>query len=220
MRILLVEDDPMLGEGLRTALARECHSLDWETSGEHVNALLRQGQYDLLVLDLGLPGKDGMSVLKELRSAGESLPVLILTARDAVQDRVQGLDAGADDYLLKPFDLDELCARIRALGRRQASTAAPALELGSLSLIPGSLDVIFKGRSITLARREYMLLELLAQRPSQIFTRQQLEEKLYSLDDDIGSNAVEVHVHHLRKKLGSGIVKTVRGIGYQLGVTG
>lgn len=217
MKILLVEDDAMLGASLKAALEKDYHTVDWESRGDKVNQRLPAGAYDLLILDLGLPGKDGMSILTEARRAGQALPVLILTARDSLDDRVRGLDAGADDYLLKPFDLEELSARIRALGRRRTTQAATTLSHGALSLEPATGIVRFAGKAISLSRREFMLLEVLVKRPGQIFTRQQLEESLYGWDDDIGSNTVEVHVHHLRKKLDNRVITTVRGLGYRLG---
>lgn len=217
MKILLIEDDPMLGPELQAALKSDNHAIDWFRQGEEGLSALAASHYDLLILDLGLPGCDGMEVLRTLRRDGRSLPVLILTARDGVNDRVDGLDAGADDYLLKPFDLDELLARLRALSRRTTEGTTTALQHGDLTLDTRSHAVSFKGQAVNLSRREYMLLEVLIKRPGQVFTRQQLEETLYSWDDDIGSNAVEVHVHHVRKKMSGDIIKTVRGIGYRLG---
>lgn len=217
MKILLVEDDPMLGAELQAALKDDSHVVDWFRFGEEGLAALAASHYDLLILDLGLPDKDGMTVLKTLRKKGHDVPVLILTARDGVMDRVDGLDAGADDYLLKPFDLNELSARLRALARRNTEATSTTLTHGELSLDTRSHQVAFKGEAIHLSRREYMLLEVLIKRPEQLFTRQQLEEALYSWDDEIGSNAVEVHVHHVRKKVPCEVIKTVRGIGYRLG---
>lgn len=217
MKILLVEDDPMLGSELQTALRSDNHAIDWFRQGEEGLSALAASHYDLLILDLGLPGCDGMEVLKTLRKDGKDLPVLILTARDGIGDRVNGLDAGADDYLLKPFDLNELLARLRALARRTTEGTTTELSHGELSLDTRSHSVSCKGEPVNLSRREYMLLEILVKRPGQVFTRQQLEETLYSWDDEIGSNAVEVHVHHVRKKVPVEVIKTVRGIGYRLG---
>lgn len=218
MKILLVEDDPMLGPELQAALVRERHVIDWVRRGEEGLAALAATHYDLLILDLGLPGCDGMDVLRTLRRDGRDLPVLILTARDGMNDRVHGLDAGADDYLLKPFDLNELLARLRALGRRSSDNATTTdVVHGNLCLNTRGQTVTMNGEPIALSRREYMLLEVLVKRPGQIFTRQQLEEALYSWGDEIGSNTVEVHVHHIRKKIPGNIIVTVRGVGYRLG---
>jgi len=217
MKILLVEDDPMLGMELQTALRSDSHAVDWFRLGEEGLSALASSYYDLLILDLGLPDRDGMEVLKTLRRNGKDLPVLILTARDGIGDRVDGLDAGADDYLLKPFDLNELLARLRALARRTTEGTTTELSHGELTLDTRSHAVTCQTMPINLSRREYMLLEILIKRPGQVFTRQQLEETLYSWDDDIGSNAVEVHVHHVRKKMPVDVIKTVRGIGYRLG---
>lgn len=217
MKILLVEDDPMLGAELQTALHSDNHVVDWFRLGEEGLSALAGSYYDLLILDLGLPDRDGMDVLKTLRRNGKDLPVLILTARDGIGDRVDGLDAGADDYLLKPFDLNELLARLRALARRTTEGTSTELSHGKLTLDTRSHSVSCQGESINLARREFMLLEILVKRPGQVFTRQQLEETLYSWDDEIGSNAVEVHVHHVRKKMPIDVIKTVRGVGYRLG---
>lgn len=223
MKILLVEDDPMLGPSLEMALRGDCHAVDLIRLGAQIQPMLASGGFDLVILDLGLPDGDGIRRLKELRDAGQTLPVLILTARDGIDERVRGLDAGADDYLLKPFDLSELAARLRALGRRsglQADQTDSRLCRGDLQLDPVRFAVSLKGCPIGLSRREFMLLELLLRRPGQVFTRQQLEQSLYSWDEEIGSNAIEVHVHHLRRKLGSKAVTTVRGVGYRMGEPG
>ncbi|WP_221798818.1 response regulator [Oceanobacter mangrovi] len=216
MRLLLVEDDLMLGSGLQAALERECHVVDWLKDGMQVLAMLQQGEYELLILDIGLPGKDGIRCLREIRQQRLDVPVLLLTARDGIDDRVAGLDAGADDYLLKPFDFDELCARIRALGRRQGQLRCE-IGIDGLKLDQRSHRVTLHGMPVELSRRELMLLETLLHKPEQVFTRRQLEETLYNWDEELGSNAIEVHVHHLRKKLGTGVITTVRGLGYRLG---
>jgi two-component system, OmpR family, response regulator QseB len=221
MKILLVEDDPMLGASLQDALRGECHAVDWIRLGAEVRPMLGAAEYDLLILDLGLPDGDGVEYLRTLRQSGYGLPVLILSARDGIDARVCGLDAGADDYLLKPFDLGELSARLRALGRRSGSSRAGAqgqiLQCGRIQLDLQGFTASLDDAPIALARREFMLLELLMRRPGQVFTRQQIEQSLYSWGEEIGSNAVEVHVHHLRRKLGNDILVTIRGIGYRLG---
>jgi DNA-binding response OmpR family regulator len=217
MRLLLVEDDPMLGETLRDALKDQGYVVDWLTNGKTALAALEDNVTDLMILDLGLPGLDGLTVLESIRKQGSALPVLILTARDSIDDRVAGLDAGADDYLLKPFDLNELFARIRALARRpRAIQTSERLKHGALEVDTDQMLVWRDGKPVTLTRREFALLSLFISRPGQVFTRQQLEQALYSWDDDVGSNVLEVHIHHLRKKLGNKTIRTIRGIGYTL----
>ncbi|MCM2971455.1 response regulator [Larsenimonas suaedae] len=216
MRILLVEDDPLLGDGVETALSREGYMVDWLTDGRLADEALNVNHdYAALVLDLGLPGMDGMEVLRRLRRHS-TLPVLILTARDHVDERVAGLDAGADDYVLKPFELDELLARLRVVIRRAHGRATQRIELGPLVIDEARHEVCWRGEPVALNRREYALLRELANHPGQVLTRPQLESVLYGWQDDVESNALEVHVHHLRKKLDSSLIKTLRGIGYRL----
>jgi len=216
MRLLLVEDDAMIGEAVRTGLRQEGFTVDWVRTAEAGDAALKAEAYALLLLDLGLPRKSGLDWLGELRRRGERMPVLILTARDAVADRVSGLDRGADDYLVKPFDLDELCARVRALLRRQAGRAEPLLRHGELTLDPATHEATYKGEPIALSAREFALLEALLERPGAILSRTQLEQRLYGWGEEVESNAVEVHIHHLRKKLGAGFIRNVRGLGYSV----
>ncbi|GAC1325069.1 MAG: response regulator [Collimonas sp.] len=216
MRLLLVEDDLMVGEAVRKGLRQDGFAVDWVQDGAAALSALTQEDYQLLLLDLGLPKKNGLEVLKSLRAGGNRIPVLILTARDAVSDRVAGLDGGADDYLVKPFDLEELAARIRALLRRQSGRAEPLIELGQLTLNPATHEVLLEGRQINLSAREFALLRAFLDRPGVVLSRAQLEEKMYGWDDSIESNAVEVYIHALRKKLGSNFIKNVRGIGYMV----
>jgi len=214
MRILLVEDDAMIGESVRDCLLADGYAVDWARDGAAADTALRGGAFDLVLLDLGLPGRDGLAVLRELRARRDRTPVLVATARDAVGDRVAGLDAGADDYVVKPYDADELLARIRALLRRSAGRAEPVFEHGGVTLDPHTHEATVDGRPVTLTAREWAVLEPLIARPGMILSRAQLEEKLYGWGDEIASNAVEVYVHGLRKKLGHGFIQTVRGVGY------
>jgi len=216
MRLLLVEDDPMIGEALRAGLKRDGFTVDWVREARAAQAALRTAPlpFELLLLDLGLPGGDGLQLLKSERQRGLALPVLIITARDAVSDRVQGLDAGADDYLIKPFDLDELGARIRALLRRRGARPAVLLEHLGVRVDPASHEVTRDGAAVALSPREFALLQLLLERPGTILSRAQLEERLYGWGEEVESNAVEVHIHGLRKKLGADFIRTVRGLGY------
>ncbi|WP_447745821.1 response regulator [Pseudomonas nicosulfuronedens] len=214
MRILLAEDDQLLGDGIRAGLGLEGDTVDWVNDGVAAEHALATDEFDLLVLDLGLPRKDGLEVLRGLRRRGNLTPVLILTARDKVADRVAGLDAGADDYLTKPFDLDELLARVRALTRRHTGRAAPLLQHGELALDPATHQVSLAGSPVDLAPREYALLRLLLEQRGKVLSRTRLVEALYGWDGDLESNAIEVHIHHLRRKLGNGLIRTVRGIGY------
>lgn len=216
MRLLLIEDDPILGDGLRAGLSTEGYAVDWSQDAEAGEHALQAEAYAALILDLSLPGKDGLSLLRELRAEGFELPVLILTARDTVEDRVQGLDSGADDYLLKPFALDELSARLRALLRRAGGRAEPMLKHGDLILEPAAHRVTLGGETVALSAREFALLhELLAHR-GKVLSRAQLEDSLYSWGAEVESNTVEVHIHHLRKKLGKSLIRTVRGVGYSI----
>lgn len=214
MRILLVEDDAMLGETLAKSLAHHAHAVDWVRDGRSVAGHWQSATYDLVLLDLGLPGRDGLQVLADGRRAGHETPVLILTARDAIQDRVKGLDAGADDYLLKPFDLDELLARLRALGRRRAGHAQPGIEHLGLSLDLAERRGSYQGEEVNFTRREFALLTALLEQPGRVWTKEQLVERLYGWDEEITSNALEVHVHALRRKLSPEFIGNARGVGY------
>jgi two-component system response regulator QseB len=216
MRILLVEDDPMIGESVVSGLAGEGHAVDWVRDGAAAETAIATTPYALVLLDLGLPKRDGIEVLRDLRARKLDLPVLVMTARDTVRDRVAGLDAGADDYLVKPFDLDELSARVRALLRRAAGRAEPLIERGPLVLNPATHEVHWRGETLEVSGREFALLTALAERHGAVVSRAQLEERLYGWNETIGSNAVEVHIHHLRRKLGEDAIRTVRGLGYRL----
>ena len=216
MRLLLVEDDALLGDGIRAGLMLAAYAVDWVQDGKMALLALADHSYDACVLDLGLPGKDGLTVLREMRSRGDQTPVLLLTARDTPEDKITGLDHGADDYLTKPFDLGELQARIRALLRRAGGKAQPLLEHRGVSLDPASKRVSFNGQEVPLSAREYALLHALISQPGHIRSRSQLEESLYAWGDETGSNTVEVYIHHLRKKFGADFIRTVRGLGYQL----
>lgn len=219
MRLLLVEDDELLGDGVRAGLKLADYAVDWVRDGDSARRALLDHAYDACVLDLGLPRRDGLTVLKELRGRGSRIPVLILTARDTSGDKVAGLDAGADDYLTKPFDLPELHARMRALLRRSGGTASPLLTHEAVTLDPAAQRVTLDGQPVPLSAREYALLHDLMSHKSHIRTRAQLEESLYAWGDETGSNTVEVYIHHLRRKLGPDFIRTVRGMGYQLGGT-
>ena len=216
MRLLLVEDDAMIGAAAREGLRQEGHAVDWVRDGAQAEAAAANGVYDLVLLDLGLPRRDGLSVLRNLRGRHNDVPVLVITARDAVADRVAGLDAGADDYLVKPFDLDELAARVRAVLRRRAGRSAAVLRVGELEIDTAGRHVRWKGRDVPLSAREYALLEALADRPGAFLSRAQLEERLYGWDEEVASNAVEVHIHALRRKLDPALIRNVRGLGYSL----
>lgn len=217
MRALLVEDDALLGDGIRAGLKLADYAVDWVRDGDAARRALLDHAYDACVLDLGLPRRDGLAVLKELRARGDRLPVLILTARDTSADKVAGLDAGADDYLTKPFDLSELQARLRALLRRAGGAANPMLAHGEVALDPATKRVTRGGAPVALSAREYALLHDLLSHRNHIRTRAQLEESLYAWGEEAESNTVEVYIHHLRKKLGADFIRTVRGLGYQLG---
>ena len=215
MRALLVEDDPLLGDGLKTALEREGYAVDWFQQGRNALEALKCEPFSVMVLDLGLPDMDGLDVLTEVRRSG-SLPVLILTARDAIDQRISGLDAGADDYVLKPFELQELLARLRVIRRRAAGRASQTICLGKLSIDEASHQVTWQGQAVELSRREFALLAELAHQPGQVLSRPRLESLLYGWGTELESNALEVHVHHLRKKLDRSLILTIRGIGYRL----
>lgn len=214
MRLLLVEDDPLIGEGLRTGLKPAGFTVDWVKDGVAAALALTGAGYEAVILDLGLPRKDGLTLLRELRSKGNTLPVLVLTARDTVPDRVLGLDSGADDYVVKPFELDELVARIRALLRRRAGRAETVIRHGALLLDPVTRRVERNGAPVAVSPREFALLQALLERPGAVLSREQLEERLYGWDEEVSSNAVEVHLHNLRRKLGAGVIRNVRGAGY------
>jgi two-component system, OmpR family, response regulator QseB len=214
VRILLVEDDELLGAGVKDALTRAHYAVEWVRAGPLALTALEHASFDAVVLDLGLPGMDGLQVLRRARSAGVKAPVLILSARDAVAQRVAGLDAGADDYLTKPFDVDELLARTRALQRRGRGAAQNVVEHGTLRLDPAALSVTHDGHAVALQRREFMLLHKLLAAPGQVLTRAQLEESLYGWEGNVESNALDVHVHNLRRKLYPAVIRTVRGVGY------
>jgi DNA-binding response OmpR family regulator len=216
MRILLVEDDPMIGKTLHTALHQDSYTVDWVKDGQAAKLALdtADGAYGLVLLDLGLPRKSGLDLLREIRRAGNKVRVLIVTARDAVADRVAGLDAGADDYLVKPFSLDELAARMRALLRRDVAREDNALRNGDLTLDPSTRVVTRNGQDVEVSTREFALLAALLERPGTALSKTQLEERLYGWGEEVESNTVEVHVHNLRKKLGAEAIRTIRGVGY------
>ena len=214
MRLLLVEDDLMIGEVVLETLRSEGFAVDWVKDGAMADAAVFTQTYDLVVLDLGLPKKDGLDVLRSMRARKQRTPVLIATARDAVAQRIAGLDAGADDYVVKPYDIDELLARIRAQLRRASGRAEPVYEYGNVTINPATKEVTVDGANVILSAREWAVLEPLLARPGLILSRAQLEEKLYSWKDDVSSNAVEVYIHGLRRKLGSKLIQNVRGVGY------
>jgi DNA-binding response OmpR family regulator len=214
MKLLLVEDDALLGDGVRAGLKQAGFAVDWVQDGLAAKVALDSEDYDLLVLDLGLPKLSGMDLLKSVRAKRASLPVLILTARDTVADRVAGLNAGADDYLVKPFDLDELIARLNALLRRSAGQVELTLQHGAIELTPASHQVRLAGTDVSMSAREFSLLHTLLLHTGRVHSREQLEQTLYGWGEEVESNAIEVHVHHLRKKLGSDLIRTLRGVGY------
>lgn len=214
MRLLLVEDDPHLGDGLTVGLRQSGFTVDWVKDGLAAEHAVASENFDLLVLDLGLPRLSGTDLLQRLRTRGQEMPVLILTARDAVSDKIAGLDGGADDYLVKPVDLDELAARIRALVRRAAGRASPLLRHGSLVLDPAARTASLEGRPLELSSREFALLQTLLENAGRVLTRAQLESSLYGWQDEPESNVLEVHIHHLRRKLGADFIRTLRGVGY------
>lgn len=216
MRLLLAEDDRMIGASIQKGLRQDGFTLDWVQDGRAAELALQEQVHDLLLLDLGLPRKEGLAVLTAMRRRGDVRPVMILTARDAIADRVAGLDAGADDYLVKPFALDELAARIRALLRRQAGRAEPVLSYGDIELRPATRETRVHGEPIALSPREFAILEALLTRPGAVLSRAQLEEKLYGWQDEVDSNAVEVHLHGLRRKIGSDVIRNVRGVGWMI----
>jgi two-component system response regulator QseB len=216
VRILLVEDDELLGDGLRSGLIQYGYTVDWLKDGFSADQALKTETFDLVVLDLGLPKLSGVSVLQNLRARGLTMPVLILTARESVEDRVKGLDSGADDYLTKPFDLDELCARLRALQRRFSARAEPVLQYENISLDPASHTVTFNNEPINVSRREFALLHKFMENAGRVLSREHLTQSLYGWGEDVDSNALEVHIHNLRKKFGQNFIRTIRGIGYMI----
>ena len=216
MRVLIVEDDPLLGDALAAGLRQRGFEADWVQDGRDAQAAIRVEPFAAVVLDLGLPGLGGLELLRGERARGNKVPVLILTARDAVQDRIAGLDSGADDYVVKPTDLDELAARLRALVRRSKGEPAPVLQIGQVVLDPAARMVTLDGQAMDLPPREFALLQELMLNAGRVLSREQLEERMYKWGDEVESNAVEVHVHHLRRKLGAQVVKTIRGVGYMM----
>jgi two-component system response regulator QseB len=216
MRILLIEDDLLLGDGLKNGLKQAGYTVDWLQDGAAAKIALDNETFDLLILDLNLPRIDGLSLLRKIRAQGNKVPVLILTANDSSEAAVTGLDSGADDYLSKPFDLDEICARLRALQRRVASRACPLLIYGALTLDPAAHITTLNNKELILSRREFTMLQMLLEKAGQVVTRKHLQQSLYSWDEEIDSNALEVHIHNLRKKLGVAIIYTIRGIGYMI----
>ncbi|MGO9949608.1 MAG: response regulator [Steroidobacteraceae bacterium] len=214
MRVLLVEDDGMIAQGLQTALRQAGFAVDWMRDGLSAAAALKTSAFDVMLLDLGLPHRDGIDVLRELRKRGDKTPVIILTARDEIQHRIAGLDAGADDYVVKPFDLDEVMARMRSVLRRATGRGDSTIQHGELRLDLKARTIERSGTPVSLSAHEYAVLEALLQRPGAVLSRSQLEDRLYGWDEQIGSNAVEVYIHGLRRKLGSDVIRTLRGVGY------
>lgn len=216
MKILLAEDDRLLGDGVCAGLTQEGFTVDWVEDGRHALTAVETGHYDLLILDLGLPGLDGMDVLRRLRARQDDIPILILTARDTLSDRVGGLDNGADDYMVKPFDLEELCARVRALSRRKTGHVSPVLTHGALRVDPAARQVTLGDTIVELSGKEYALLLKLLENRGRVLSRSMLEEALYSWGEEVGSNVIEVHIHNLRKKIGQSLIRTIRGVGYTI----
>ena len=216
MRLLLVEDDAMIGESVVKGLRQEGFAVDWVRDGAAAELAVEGAAFDLMLLDLGLPRKHGLEVLHTLRAKGNPIPVLILTARDAVPDRVKGLNAGADDYLIKPFDLDELVARIHALLRRQAGRAEPVIRYAALTLNPISHEATLEGKPLPLSAREFSLLRAFLDRQGAVLSLAHLQEHMYGWDEEVGSNTVEVYIHALRKKLGADFIRNIRGVGYMV----
>ena len=216
MRVLLAEDDPMIGAAVRDHLRARGFAVDWVQDGRAADTALLDDVHDVLLLDLGLPGREGLAVLKTLRARGSTLPVVVMTARDAIDDRVAGLDAGADDYVVKPFDLKELEARLRAVLRRRAGRASSVITHGRLSLDLATHELRQDGVPVAVSPREFALLHALLERPGHVLSRAQLEERLYGWGEEVGSNVVEVHIHSLRRKLGADLIRNVRGVGYRV----
>jgi two-component system response regulator QseB len=216
MRVLVVEDDPMIGRAVVAGLHDGGYAVDWVRDGGEAELAIANGVYDLALLDLALPRRDGLEILKSVRRAGKTLPILIITARDSVADRIAGLDHGADDYLVKPFDLDELLARARAVIRRHEGRSSPQVTYGALSLDPVKRLVLFHGAPVDLSAREFAVLEALMKEPGAVISREKLEDAVYGWGEEVGSNTIEVHLHHLRRKLKPQIIRNVRGVGYQI----
>jgi DNA-binding response OmpR family regulator len=216
LRVLLVEDDELLGSAVQEGLEQSGYMVDWLRDGGQAASALQDEEPDILVLDLGLPGKEGLTVLKELRARDSSLPVLILTARDTVEDRIAGLDFGADDYLVKPFDLGELSARLRAISRRRGGRASPLIQYGDMVFDPAARTVSVDGAEVNLSAKAMAILEALLERPGMPLSRERLEQIVYGWGEGVESNAVEVHIHQLRKKLGKDRIRTIRGLGYMM----
>ena len=216
MRVLLVEDDPMIGAAAQAALKAACYAADWVRNGQSALDTLACQHYDLVLLDLGLPGKDGMAVLRAVRASGNEVPLLIITARDGLDQRIEGLDNGADDYVPKPFEMSELLARMRAVLRRKGGSAAPMLSNGALTLDPATRQASSGGLAAQLSNREFALLQALMLRPGAILSRSELEERIYGWGEEVESNAVEFLIHALRKKFGTGAIKNVRGVGWMV----
>jgi two-component system OmpR family response regulator/two-component system response regulator QseB len=214
MRLLLVEDDEILGDGLVEGLKMEGYAVDWLTNGKLADEALKTNSYELIVLDLNLPDMEGMEILKALRGRKDETPVMVLTAKDTVPDRVLGLDSGADDFVIKPFELDEVCARLRALARRNEGRSVPNIEYKGIVLDPASHQVTWNDEKVDLSQKEFEILSFLMSNIGRVISRARLEESMYSWDSDVESNTVEVHIHHLRKKLEPSIIRTVRGVGY------
>jgi two-component system, OmpR family, response regulator QseB len=214
MRLLLVEDDEILGDGLVAGLKMEGYAVDWLTNGKLADEALKLNSYELIVLDLNLPDMDGMAILKALRSRKDETPVMVLTAKDTIPDRVLGLDSGADDFVIKPFELDEVCARLRALARRSEGRSAPTITYKGIVLDPASHQVTFHDEKVDLSQKEFEILSFLMSNIGKVVSRSRLEESLYSWDSDVESNTIEVHIHYLRKKLDPALIRTVRGVGY------
>ena len=216
MRLLLVEDDTMIGESVLDLLRDEGYAVDWVKDGEVALSVLADESYDLIILDLGLPKCDGLTVLRTLRDRKNRTPVLVATARDAIAQRIEGLDTGADDYIVKPYDMGEVLARIRSLVRRSVGRAEPVYEFAGVSIDPATHELKVDGQAVVVSAREWAILEMLLARPGVVLSRKQLEERLYSWKDGVNSNAIEVHIHSLRKKIGAELIQNVRGVGYMI----
>jgi two-component system, OmpR family, response regulator QseB len=216
MRALVIEDDPMIGRAVVAGLNSSGYAVDWVRDGLDAELALANGVYDVALLDLGLPRRDGFEILKTVRRTGKNVPIVVITARDSVAERIAGLDSGADDYLVKPFDLDELLARTRAVIRRRVGRASAQIAYGGLVLDPVKRQVTFQGSDIELSSREFAVLEALLKEPGAVVSREKLEDAVYGWGEEVGSNSIEVHLHHLRKKLSPGLIRNVRGVGYRV----
>ena len=216
MRVLVVEDDPMIGRAVSAGLRGTGYAVDWVQDGTSADLALGNETYDVVLLDLGLPRRDGLDLLRTWRRDRQNLPVLVITARDSLAERVAGLDSGADDYLVKPFDLDELLARIRAVVRRHTGRGSPEISYGSVLLDSVRREVSFRGRTVDLSAREYAVFEVLMKEPGAVVSREKLEDAVYGWGEEVGSNSVEVHLHHLRRKLAPELIRNVRGVGYRI----